>query len=518
MSSLSKSVAVFGGYTMLSRITGFVRDLLIAKYIGAGMVADAFFMALRFPNLFRSMFAEGTFNVSFVPIFSSKLAVNDKDGALDFANRAFSLLFYMLTTFIIILELLMPFMIFMFAPGFSKDKEKLDLTIELTRITFPFLLFISIVSLQSGILNSFSKFAASAFSPTIINLTMISVLLVSSKFSNDYAHYLSFGLIFAGIIEVIWLHHFLKKEGVLLKLKKFGKEIFSDDVLTLLKRTGPGIVGAGIYQINLFVDTFFVSFLEKGSVSWLYYATRLFQLPIGVLGASMAVALLPMLSKQLASKNFGEANKTMNKSIIFMAIISIPAVVGMALLSKEIIMVLFERGSFTINDVLPTAYALTALAFGLPSAVINKTLTTRFFAIGDTKTPVKVAVITLIMNVVLNFVLMKFLGHVGIALATSISSSFGCVAYFYLLRKNKMLNFEGNFLSVLLKTIFASVLMGCFIKFALIYLNSEWLEKSYRLFVLGGIISVAGLIFLATIIVTKVISINQFKKLIIKEK
>ena len=518
MSALSKAVAVFGGYTMISRVTGFIRDLLIAKYLGAGMVADAFLVALRFPNLFRSLFAEGAFNVSFVPIFSGKLVSEGKDNAMEFANRAFSLLFGLLVVFITVIEFAMPAMIFLFAPGFGGDAEKLRLTIELTRITFPFLLFISIVSLESGILNSVSKFAAAAFSPTILNLTMISSLLVASAAGNGrHVYFLSYGLLIAGGLEVAWLYWFLRKEGVFLRFSKISGQLLNDDVKLLFKRTLPGIVGSGVYQINLFIDTFYVSFLVSGSVSWLYYATRLFQLPIGIFGAGMAVALLPILSKHIANRDLAEADNTMRQAILMVAVFVVPALVGMAVLSKEIIVVLFNRGMFTMNDVLPTANALIALAAGLPGAVMNKALTSRFYAEGDTKTPVRVAVITLLLNVVLNYILMRLMAHVGIAFATSLSTTAGTVIYFYLLKKRKMISFDKKLPTQLIKIVFAATLMGGVLKAALWYCGDGWLDGDFRIVILALLVGAGGIVFFLTIFACGVLSLSSIKNLLVRK-
>ena len=519
MSALSKAVAVFGGYTMISRVTGFIRDLLIAKYLGAGMIADAFLVALRFPNLFRSLFAEGAFNVSFVPIFSGKLVSDGKDKALEFANRAFSLLFYLLIVFIAVIEFAMPVMIFLFAPGFGGDDEKLRLTIELTRITFPFLLFISIVSLESGILNSVSKFAAAAFSPTILNLTMISALLTSATLGNGrHVYFLSFGLLVAGCLEVVWLYFFLVKDGIKLRLAKLSPRLWNDDVKLLFKRTLPGIVGSGVYQINLFIDTFYVSFLASGSVSWLYYATRLFQLPIGIFGAGMAVALLPILSKHIANKDYAEADKTMQQSVLMVAVFVIPALVGMAVLSKEIIVVLFNRGMFTMNDAVPTANALVALALGLPGAVMNKALTSRFYAEGDTKTPVRVAVVTLLLNVVMNYIFMRFLAHVGIALATSFSTTAGTVVYFCLLSKRGMISFDKKLPAQLLKILFAAALMGGMLKSILWYFGDGWLDGGWRFIILAVLVGAGGIVFFLTIFACGVLSLSNIKNLPIRKR
>ena len=269
--SLIKSIATVGGFTSLSRIVGFIRDILIARFLGASMMADAFFVAWRFPNLFRSLFAEGTLNVAFVPLFSEQLHTKDKVHALQFARAAFSFLFYVLLLFVVVMEILMPCFMFLMAPGFDAIPGKIELTTQLSRITFPFLLCVSLVSLISGVLNSIGKFAAAAASPVLLNLSMIGALYFIAPYIHheyQYAYGLAIGVLLAGFIELIWIYYALKKSGFLFGLIGPVKALFhlTKGVKTLLKKMLPGVFGAGVDQINLFSDTFFVSTLAAGAI------------------------------------------------------------------------------------------------------------------------------------------------------------------------------------------------------------------------------------------------------------
>ena len=278
--SLFKSIATFGGFTFVSRITGFLRDMVLANMLGAGVLSDAFFVSFKLPNLFRSLFAEGAFTSAFVPIFSQKLVSEGKKKSMHFASEAISILVFFLLIFVVLFELFMPYVVDILAPGFVHDAGKMELATSLCRITFPFLLFISVVSFQAGILNSFEKFAAPAVAPVILNLVMIASAFVFVPFSATPAHGFAIGITVAGFLEILWLGYFLKRQNVKIKpYVKVGKILHNPEIKTLFKRIAPGVVGAGIYQINMVVDMILVSLVGTGAISWLYYANRLQQLP-----------------------------------------------------------------------------------------------------------------------------------------------------------------------------------------------------------------------------------------------
>ncbi|MCP4395462.1 MAG: murein biosynthesis integral membrane protein MurJ [Alphaproteobacteria bacterium] len=464
--SLIRSIATVSSFTMISRVTGFVRDMVIANFLGAGLAADAFFVALKFPNLFRRFFAEGAFNAAFVPIYSGELE-SDKskkigsEKAKKFSNEAFSILALILLVFVILFEIAMPWAIYMIAPGFADNSEKIALATELSQITFPFLLFISLVSLLSGVLNSVGKFAAAAATPVILNLCMILSLFLLTPFVGSHARALAFGVSIAGVLQLLWLMAQAKRSGV---CPRFVKPKFSPNVKLLFKRVIPGIMGAGVYQINLLIDTILVSFIANGAVSWLYYANRLNQLPLGVVGAAVGTALLPLLSRQIkvAAENGGdetEIKKTQNRALVFSMLITVPATVGLIALASPIVSLLFERGAFGEKETQMTAVAMIALTAGLPAYVLAKVFAPNFFARGDTKTPVKIATAAMGMNVVLNLILMFPFGHVGIAAATSISAWFSVLVYWIALKRRGYLKFDKELIVSLIKIIFCSLIM-----------------------------------------------------------
>ena len=290
--SLFKSVATFGGLTLVSRITGFLRDMVLANFLGAGAMADAFVVAFKLPNLFRSLFAEGAFTSAFVPLFSQKLVADGKKKSIFFAAQAIAVLTLIVGLVVILFELLMPYIVTVLAPGFHSDAGKIELATQLCRITFPFLLLIAIVSFQGGILNSFEKFAAPAAAPIILNLTIILSAFVFVPFLPTAAHGFALGITLAGILEILWLAYFLRRIDVRIHpYLHIAKIMRNPEIKTLFKRIAPGVVGAGIYQINMAVDTILVSLVGTGAISWLYYANRLQQLPLGVVGAAISVAL-----------------------------------------------------------------------------------------------------------------------------------------------------------------------------------------------------------------------------------
>ena len=399
--SLLKSITTFGGWTLISRITGFCRDVVLANFLGAGMVADAFFVSFKLPNLFRSFFAEGAFTSAFVPIFSQKLVGEGKNNAIKFAAQAVSVLAVFVALFVLVMEVIMPAVVVLLAPGFASDAGKIELAVFLSRITFPFLLLISIVSFQSGILNSLGKFAATAATPIILNLTMIASVFVFMPFMATPAYRVALGIPLAGLFEILWLRYFLKKQDVVIAPQKNVIELAkTDEIKTLFRRIAPGIFGAGIYQINMVVDTILVSLVGTGAISWLYYANRLQQLPLGVVGAAIGVALLPILSRQLKEENITEATRTQDKAVEYGFILALPAAVAMMVLAKPIVNVLFQHGKFGLLQTEMTSRAVIAYAIGLPAYVMVKALTPNFFARCDTKTPVKYSAVVLLANII----------------------------------------------------------------------------------------------------------------------
>ena len=414
--ALLRSVATVGSYTLLSRVFGFIRDVLTAAILGAGPVADAFFVAQRLPNLFRSLFAEGAFSTAFVPLFAGTMAEHGKEAARIFAEDALAVLLAALLGFVLLGEIFMPTVMNVIAPGFGEDPEKFSLAVDLARITFPYLLFIALVALQGGVLNSVDRFAAAAATPVILNLFLIAALLLMDRFGWRDGRALAWAVTGAGFAQFLWLLSSCARAGLALRLPV---PRLTHGVRRTLAVMAPGTIGAGVTQLNLLISTALASLLPSGSVSYLYYADRLNQLPLGVVGIAVGTAILPPLSRQLRLGHAADAVATQNRGVELALLLTLPAAVALALLAVPILTVLFQRGAFGPSDTAATAAALAAYAAGLPAFVLVKVLAPAFFARHDTATPVKVAIASMAANLCLTLILMQFLGHVGIALATT---------------------------------------------------------------------------------------------------
>jgi putative peptidoglycan lipid II flippase len=455
--SLFRSVFTISFYISISRILGFVRDVLIAQYLGVSMMSDAFFAAFRLPNFFRRIFAEGAFNSAFVPIFVEKLQ-NKKDGdELLFVRNIFSFLFYALLVFTIIFQIFMPIFMKILFPGFFADPEKSSLLISLSRITIFYLIFISLVSLCSGILNSLGKFAVPASSPIILNLTLIFSIFIFGSFTQNYAYALSWGVFAAGILQFIWLFYFTCKAKFLLypQMPKM-----NSDMKKFFRKLIPGIIGGNVLQINLLVDSIFASSI-LGAVSYLYYADRVNQLPLAMIGIAIGIALLPALSRRIKAGEHDSAIKLQNLALEVGLILVIPATLALTVLSYPIISSLFERGKFTADESFSVAKALMFYSFGLPSYVLVKVMEPAFFSRGDTKTPMKIAMICLANNATLN-VIFSFLGfgYVGIILASTVSTYLNLTLLITILMKKKHFYFEKDFGKKFLLILIPSILMA----------------------------------------------------------
>ena len=515
--SLFKSIATFGGLTLVSRVTGFVRDMVLAYFMGASALADAFVVAFKLPNLFRSLFAEGALTSAFVPLFSQKLVSEGKKRSIFFAAQAMMMLAVIVGLLVVLFELFMPYVVAVLAPGFHNDAGKIELATELCRITFPFLLLISIVSFQGGILNSFEKFAAPAAAPIILNLTMILSAFVFVPFMPTAAHGFALGITVAGVLEMLWLHIFLRRAGVTLHpYIHLMKIMHNPEIKTLFKRIAPGVVGAGIYQINMAVDTILVSLAGAGAISWLYYANRLQQLPLGVVGAAISVALLPILSKYLKAGDIDNARTTQDKAVEYGLLLSLPAAVLLIILAEPIVTFLFRHGRFSAVDATQTAHAVVAYSVGLPCYVMTKALMPNFFARGDTITPVKYSFWVFVTNLIFNILLMRFFGHVGIALATTIAAFVSLGQYIAGLQKRGYWRFKKPLLIKMLKITTASLIMGIgagsVLKVAQHCFPAYLSDIFYTFCILAATGIFALAIFLIMAKITKVLDISEVLK------
>ncbi|TVR95383.1 MAG: murein biosynthesis integral membrane protein MurJ [Rhodospirillales bacterium] len=453
---LIRAIATVGGLTMVSRVFGFARDVLIAKILGAGPVADAFFVAFKFPNLFRRLFAEGAFSAAFVPIFAGLLEAEGKSRARVFAEQALSVLFWALLVMVAVMEIAMPLMMLVFAPGFAADPEKFDLTVVLARIAFPYLLLISLVSLLGGVLNSLGRFAAAAAAPILLNVCMILSILLLAPLTPTPGHALAWGVFAAGVVQLVWLYLACARAGMALRLPR---PRITPEVKLLLRRAVPVAIGAGVYQLNLLVDTVLASFLPSGSISYLFYADRVVQLPLGVIGVAVGTALLPLLSRQLRAGHTAAAHYNQNRALEFACLLTLPAAAALLVIAEPIVSVLFQRGAFSVVEAQATAAALMAMALGLPAFMLVKALTPGFFARGDTATPVKIAAAAMAINVVCSVILMQFLLHVGIALAMAISAWVNAGALAVVLRRRGFLVIDARNKERLPRILFATAVM-----------------------------------------------------------
>ena len=471
---LLRSIATVGGFTMLSRIFGFARDILIANALGAGPVADAFFVAFKFPNLFRRLFAEGAFTAAFVPIFAGLVATEGRDRAWRFANEAFGVLFWVLLVLVVTLEILMPWVMQAFAPGFVDDPAKFAMTVTFARIVFPYLFFVSLVSLLAGVLNSFDRFAAAAATPILLNMSLIVAILAFTPLLPTAGHALSWGAFAAGIVQLAWLAFHARRVGLRLEPPRFR---LTERVRVLGRRALPVAIGAGIYQINLLVDTILASLLPSGSVSYLFYADRVNQLPLGVIGVAVGTALLPLLSRQVRAGETQAALASQNRALEFALFLTLPAAAALLVIAEPIIGVLFQRGAFQANEVVATAAALSAMAVGLPAFMLVKALTPSFFAREDTKTPVKIAAVAAVANVVVSLLLMGPFLHVGLAMSMAISAWINCVLLAIVLRRRGQLVIDARLRRRLPRMLLATAAMaGCLVAGA--PLLADWFAGS----------------------------------------
>jgi putative peptidoglycan lipid II flippase len=413
--ALLRSVATVGGYTMVSRVLGFVREVLTAAFLGAGPVSDAFFVALRLPNMFRTLFAEGAFSAAFVPIFAGMTARDGRPAARAFAEEALAVLLMALLVFLIAGEILTPWILRVVAPGFADDPAKFQLAVDLTRIMFPYLLFISLASLLGGVLNSVERFAATAVTPVLLNIFLIAALTLVRPLTGAA---LAWAVTGAGFAQFLWLKVSCRQAGLPLYLPR---PRLTPEVRRLLRIMLPGVFGAGVTQINLVVSTAMASFLPGDAVSYLSYADRLNQLPLGVVGFAVGTAILPPLSRQVRTGDVAAAIDTQNRGLELALLLTLPAAIALAVASHPILEVLFQHGRFTAADTAATAPALSAYALGLPAFVLVKVMAPGFLARQDTKTPVKIGAVAMLVNVVLTIALGLAFGPVGVALALTVA-------------------------------------------------------------------------------------------------
>ncbi|MCW5724577.1 MAG: murein biosynthesis integral membrane protein MurJ [Maricaulaceae bacterium] len=416
---LLRPVFTIGGVTLLSRFAGLARDIMLAAYLGAGAVADAFVTALQFPNVFRRIFAEGAFNAAFVPLYAGRLQAEGEAAAADFASETFSALLFAMLVLVAGLQLLMPWLMYALGPGFIGDPDLFALAVLLTQITLPYLLFMSLTAMLSGVLNSHERFALPAAAPVLFNLVLIAVLALSDARDHDLALYLSIGISVSGVLQVALLWAAMRRAGVALRWRR---PRLTPGVKRLVALGLPGALAAGVLQINILISGS-IATLQEGARSWMYYAERLYQLPLSVVGIAMGVALLPALTKRLRAGDEQGARDGMNRAMEISLALSLPAAAAMAVMPEFIISGLLERDEFTAHDARQAGWALLVFALGLPAAILAKVFSPGFFAREDTITPMRFAIVSVLVNIVLGVSLFfGGAGFVGLVAATSVAA------------------------------------------------------------------------------------------------
>jgi len=455
--SLLRASATIGGLTLVSRIFGFVRDMMIASLLGAGMLSDAFLVAFKLPNFMRSLFAEGAFNAAFLPLYAGELAVEGPESAKRFAEEIHAVLVVVLTIICVLAVIFMPSLLFLLAPGFKSDPAKYALTVTLTRITFPYVLFISLVSLQGGILNSINKFAAVAATPILMNICLILTMLLLVPYVPTVAHALAIGVMVSGISQYLWLLYYCRKMGVSPRMRM---PRMTMNVKRLLKVITPAMLGSSVSQVNLIINMSIASLVPGAAVSILYYAVRISELPLGVIGIAVSTALLPMLSRQIREGNMHVALHTQNRAIELSLLFGLPAAMALMIISCPIVMVIYQHGAFTLSDAEGTYKALIAYAIGLPAFLAIKIFASTFYANQDTRTPVKIAIRCVAVNLLLTLALIYPLEHIGLALSNSIAGWLNAVALGLCLHKRKLLVIDALLAFRSKRILLGSVIMG----------------------------------------------------------
>ncbi len=513
--SFARALFTVSGFTMISRVAGFVRDMLTAMLLGAGFQADAFFVAQRLPNLFRSLFAEGAFSAAFVPLYTAEKERHGDEQAQQFAGQALSLLVSILAPFTLLIMFGMAWVIQLMAPGFSDEPEKFTLAVRYSTITFPYLLFISVTALQSGVLNANGRFAPGAAAPILLNIVMIIALFLSSLLGWEVGDSLAWAMLIAGIVQASFLaiNCYRARKIIPLVLPRM-----TDGCRVLFKKVMPGAVGAGATQINLLVSTILASILPTGAVSYLYYADRLNQLPLGIIGIAVATTLLPILSRHETNGDEGAIKHTTSRAIEFCLVLGIPAALGLGIAAQPIIQTLFEHGAFSHQDTVQTALALSAYTLCIPAFLLAKIFASRYFARQDTSTPVRMAIISMVANVILALLLLGWFEHVGMALATSLATWLNAYLLYRGLRKMNALSMDDTLRRRLPRLALCWVSMAGLTMF-LVQFTIPWFIDSGIFEKIGGLVTIIGLsslVYAVLLQMTKAMQLSelmaQFKK------
>jgi putative peptidoglycan lipid II flippase len=496
--NLLKVLAKIGSMTFISRILGFVRDTLIARAFGASMVSDAFIVAFKIPNLLRRISAEGAFSQAFVPILGEYKSQRSFDETHALVSRVGSWMGLILVIVTVLGMLVAPFIVMLIAPGFKADASKMQLTIELLRITFPYIFFISLVSMAGGVLNTYNKFSIPAFTPVWLNIAMIVAVLFFADSFDEPIKALAWAVFVGGALQLAFQIPFLKQIGMLPKLDF----THDDGVWRILKLMGPAVLGVSVAQVSLILNTVFASFLISGSVSWLYYADRLMEFPSGVLGVALGTILLPSLSKAFASKDEAEYKQLMDWGLRLSFMLAAPAAMALAVLATPLVSALFYYGKFTAHDVAMTEQAVIAYSVGLVGLILVKILAPGFYARQNVKTPVKIGLFVLVLTQLMNllFVFQLHLGHAGLALSIGLGACANATLLYYFLRKSNVYQPQAGWLVFLLKLAVALAVMGGVLYFAMGEAGA-WVKYGalHRIVYLSGLVALGGIAYFTTL-------------------
>ncbi|HTE14740.1 MAG TPA: murein biosynthesis integral membrane protein MurJ, partial [Burkholderiales bacterium] len=483
--------------TLLSRILGFVRDTAIARVFGAGLATDAFFVAFKIPNFLRRLFAEGAFSQAFVPIlgeYRNRRGEDELHELIDYVSGMLALALFVVT---LLGVLAAPYIIYVSAPGFAKNADKFNLTVDLLRITFPYLFFISLTALAGGILNTYSRFAVPAFTPVLLNLSFIVFTLWLAPYFDPPAKALAWAVFAGGVLQLAFQAPFLTRLRVMPRFKLNFKH---EGMRRVLRQMGPALFGVSVGQISLLLNVIFASFLVTGSVSWLYYADRLMEFPAGMLGVALGTILLPGLSNHYANRSDAAYSALLDWGLRLAFLLAVPSAVGLALLAMPLITTLFMYGAFSVADAEATRAALMAYSVGLIGLILVKVLAPAFYARQDIRTPVKIAVVTLVITQLLNFALIGPLQHAGLALATGLGSCLNAALLYYLLRRRAIHLPRPGWAVFLLKLLFAVVLMAATLWFAA-DTPQRWIDTAapMRVAWLLGLVSLGAAVYFAAL-------------------
>ena len=483
--------------TLFSRVLGFARDAIVARVFGAGMATDAFFVAFKLPNLLRRIFAEGAFSQAFVPILAEYKSKEGEDATRVFVAYVSGLLTLVLAIVTIAGMLAAPWVIMVTAPGFADTADKFALTTQLLKITFPYILLISLASLVGAILNTWNRFSVPAFAPTFLNISMIGFALFAAPLFHPPVLALAWAVTVGGVLQLFYQLPHLKKIGMLvlprISLRDAG-------AIRVVKQMGPAILGVSVSQISLIINTIFASFLVSGSVSWMYYADRLMEFPSGVLGVALGTILLPSLSRSFASGNHDEYCRLMDWGLRLCFLLALPSAVALGLLAKPLTVSLFQYGKFTAFDALMTQRALIAYSVGLMGLIVVKVLAPGFYSRQDIKTPVKIAIVTLIMTQLMNLAFIGPLKHAGLSLSIGLAACLNASLLYWQLRKQKIFTPQPGWQRFLLRLVVAVMVMAAAL-LGVLSVMPEWSQgtMAWRLLRLMAVVAVGAIAYFATL-------------------